>query len=74
MSMERTVDISCPGCGQASKFVIWQSINTTIDPQMKQAVRDRSAFMFTCPNCGQTRFVDYGFLYHQMEDKIMIRF
>lgn len=74
MSMERTADISCPGCGQASKFVIWQSVNTSIDPRMKQAVRDRSAFLFVCPHCGQRRIVDYGFLYHQMEDRIMIHY
>lgn len=74
MSMERTVDITCPDCGKTSDFVIWQSINTQIDPEMKQAVRDRSAFLFTCPHCGNKHNVDYGFLYHQMEDRIMIHY
>jgi len=74
MSMERTISITCPGCGNSSDFVIWQSINTVMDPEMKQAVRDGSAFAFTCPHCKQTRNVDYGFLYHQMDDKIMIHY
>jgi hypothetical protein len=74
MSMERTISITCPGCGNSSDFVIWQSINTVMNPDMKQAVRDCSAFAFTCPHCKQTRNVDYGFLYHQMDDKIMIHY
>ena len=49
MSMERTISITCPGCGHSSDFVIWQSINTVMNPDMKQAVRDGSAFAFTCP-------------------------
>ena len=62
----------CKECGKESEFTIWHSINTMINPEMKNAVRDGSAFRFTCPHCGKSAPVDYGFLYHQMEDKIMI--
>ncbi len=74
MSKERIETITCPTCGKRSEFTIWESINTMIDPQMKAAVRDLSAFQFTCPKCGDTAQIDYGFLYHQMEDKIMIQY
>ena len=72
MSLSREEMITCPKCGQQSPFMIWQSVNTMIDPEMKGAVRDLSAFRFTCPNCGNQAVIDYGFLYHQMEDQIMI--
>ncbi len=72
MSLSREEMITCPKCGHQSTFKIWQSINTMIDPEMKSAVRDLSAFRFTCPNCGNQAIIDYGFLYHQMEDRIMI--
>ena len=68
--MERM--ITCPKCGKEHEFVIWDSINTMLDPEMKEAVRNLSAFQFECPDCGNTASVDYGFLYHQMEDKIMV--
>ena len=29
-------------------------------------------FKFICPHCGSEQFVAYSFLYHQMEDKLMI--
>ena len=74
MSKERTETITCPDCGKKSEFTIWESINTMVDPQTKSAVRDLSLFQFTCPNCGSQTFINYGFLYHQMEDKIMIQY
>lgn len=74
MSSSKQENITCPKCGNNSRFTIWRSINTTLDPEMKAAVRDRSAFLFTCPHCGHKAHVDYGFLYHQMEDQIMIHY
>ncbi len=64
--------ITCPKCGHQSPFMIWRSINTMIDPAMKAAVRDLSAFRFTCTDCGNQAVINYGFLYHQMEDRIMV--
>lgn len=74
MSKRRSIAITCPACQTGSDFVMWESINTMLDPEMKSAVRDRSAFLFTCPKCGAKNYVDYGFLYHQMEDHIMIHY
>lgn len=74
MSKSRSITITCPKCHTESEFVMWESINTMLDPEMKSAVRDRSAFLFTCPECGAKTYVDYGFLYHQMEDRIMIHY
>ena len=72
MSCEREISFTCPKCGKDHPFVIWKSINTTLDPEMKAKVKDRSAFLFECPSCGEKTYVDYGLLYHQMEDRIMI--
>ena len=74
MSRSRLISITCPECQKESDFRIWESINTMLNPEMKSAVRDRSAFLFTCPECGAKKYVDYGFLYHQMEDHIMIHY
>ena len=74
MSRHRMINIECPICKKEGAFQIWESINTTLDPEMKQAVLDKSAFLFKCPGCGNETYVDYGTLYHQMEDKIMIHY
>lgn len=74
MSRTRTVSFTCPSCGKESDMTIWESINTVMDPEMKAAVRDGSAFTFTCPHCGVKTHLEYGFLYHQMEDRMMIQY
>ena len=74
MSINRTESITCPKCGKESPFTIWQSVNTDLDPEIREAVKDLSIFRFTCPGCGYTANVDYDFLYHQMRDKIMIQY
>ena len=72
MSLPTQTKITCPGCGKESDFAVWQSVNTSLDPGMKEKVLNRELFRFTCPHCGAETEVDYPFLYHQMEDKIMI--
>lgn len=72
MSKHSMEKITCPNCGKEDDFQIWESINTVIDPDMKEKVRTREAFVFTCPECGSRIMVHYSFLYHQMEDLVMI--
>lgn len=72
MSISEQKSITCPKCSKTGSFKIWRSINTSLDPEMRQAVRDGSAFIFSCPHCNNKTHVEYGFLYHQMDDQIMI--
>lgn len=65
---------TCPECMQEGDIQIWSSINTMLDPEMKEKVRTGEAFMWECPHCGYKLPVIYATLYHQMEDKIMIHF
>lgn len=74
MSMPRKEMITCPQCGKEAEFTVWGSINTMLDPEMKEMVRNDEAFVFTCPDCGSKNLVDYPTLYHQMEDNIMIHY
>lgn len=74
MSRAEMIKITCPKCQKDSDFRIWSSINTQLDPELKSAVRDQSVFLFECPECGEKNSINYGFLYHQMEDSMMIHY
>lgn len=74
MSRSEMVKITCPQCQKESDFRIWSSINTQLDPELKSTVRDQSVFLFECPECGKKNSINYGFLYHQMEDNIIIHY
>lgn len=72
MSRHSVEKITCPKCGKESDFMVWSSINTVLDPEMYEKVRNGEAFAFHCPECGHAAGVDYGCLYHQMDDEMMI--
>lgn len=72
MSKHHTEEVICPACHHKGNFEIWDSINTVLDPEMKEKVLNQSIFSYTCPNCGETFQLVYSTLYHQMEDLIMI--
>lgn len=72
MSKHHYETITCPNCQKESDFMIWDSINTMLDSDMKEKVRNKEAFKFSCPHCGYEAIVNYTTLYHQMEDKVMI--
>lgn len=72
MSKEQTARIECPSCGCAADFRIWNSLNTSLDPDAKEQLLNGALFHFTCPECGGSAEINYPMLYHQMEDRLMI--
>ncbi len=74
MSRRREAVITCPKCHKEHPFVTWDSINVSLDLEMKDAVLDRSAFLFECPDCGEKTNVNYRTLYHDMEKQVMIQY
>ena len=72
MSKHHMEKITCPSCHHDGDFEVWDSINTVLDPEMKEKVLNQSIFLYTCPNCGETFRLNYPTLYHQMEDLVMI--
>ena len=72
MSQSAMQEITCPKCGKKTSFLVWDSINTMENPEMKEKVRNDEAFRFYCPECGASALLNYNFLYHQQEDKVLI--
>ena len=72
MSRHHIEKVTCPSCHHEGDFELWDSINTALDPEMKEKVLNKSIFLYTCPSCGETFRLNYPTLYHQMEDLIMI--
>lgn len=66
--------ITCPKCGSISKHNIYESVNTTLDPDMREKVLNGSVFKFHCESCNTSIQIYYPFLYHDMKNKFMIQF
>ncbi len=73
MSMEHEERVTCRKCGEESDFVVWQSLNATLNPEAKEKLMTGELFQHQCPKCGTIANVVYDLLYHDMENQTMIQ-
>lgn len=66
MSLEREETLICPACRAENRFRIYDSINVTLNPELKERVLDGSLFKLKCHACGGETVVRYDTLYHDM--------
>lgn len=66
MSLEREETLKCPKCKTENKFRIYDSINVTLDPELKKKVLDGFLFKMKCAECGTETVINYDTLYHDM--------
>jgi len=72
MSRSHQKTISCPNCGEQRGFTVWDSINVTVDPNLKQSLLNGELTTFVCNRCGEGANVTYDLLYHDMEKSLAI--
>lgn len=66
--------VTCPKCAHEGTFIMYESINSTLNPELVQELIDWELFKYTCRNCNESYFLQYGFLYHDMSHKTMMQF
>ena len=73
MSKVKTIKLTCPECGEEFEFDVYESVNVTLDKDLKEKVIDGSLFAAICPKCGHLEVLLHPFLYHDMDQKFMIQ-
>lgn len=71
--MEHEELVKCSNCGSEDGFVIWQSLNATLNPEAKADMTESCLFEHKCPKCGHVDSYTYDLLYHDMESMLMIQ-
>ncbi len=72
MGLKMMQTIRCPECGAEHDFSVWNSVNVTVDPALKDKVKSGDIFHYVCPECNNAVEVIYPLLYHDMDAKLMI--
>jgi hypothetical protein len=72
MSQYRTETIDCPACAGQGEFHIWDSVNVSLNPDLKEKIFTEELFIWVCPYCGAKVYIPYGFIYHDMHNHFMI--
>ena len=74
MSKIATIQVTCSKCQFRFPFQMWESVNVTLNPDMKEIVRHGGLFQAICPHCGEPILVDFPTIYHNMDKRIMIHY
>lgn len=72
MSKTRLDLFTCPQCRKPWKVQIWESVNVTLEPELREKVLSAELWNWKCPHCGHQMHLQWGTVYHDMEHKFMI--
>ena len=72
MSVSSTEKIACRFCQHEQEFTLWQSVNATADPELKDKLMSGELMTFTCQSCRKVAEVVWPLLYHDMERELMV--
>lgn len=72
MSKQTKINIACPKCNYEQDFVMWESINATLNLELKKQLFNGELFRLTCSKCEKSSNIIYNLLYHDMEKAYMI--
>lgn len=59
-------------CGREVEFNYYNSVNIDVDPELKKKIRERKINFFKCTFCGYKQELVGRFLYHDMENQLLI--
>lgn len=72
MSKPNVYILNCPQCGAENQVTVWESVNVTLDPDLKEMVLTGSLFQHKCHACSFTGGIAHPCLYHDMDRKLLI--
>jgi RNA polymerase subunit RPABC4/transcription elongation factor Spt4 len=74
MSKMTPHELQCPHCGNKQKTMVWDSINVTLDPDLKKRLYAAEINLFECEKCGKKTFINAPLLYHDMRLQFFIQY
>lgn len=70
MSTTKLEEIRCP-CGEIFEAELYNSINSTEDPGLKEALLSGEINVVCCPKCNQIFYAEHFLLYHDPEAQLI---
>ena len=59
--------LTCPSCGYHGEYKMYDSVNVTLEPKLREKVLSGTIFDWVCPHCGESISIRYNMLYHDMD-------
>lgn len=74
MSKMTPYELQCPHCGNTQETIVWQSLNVTLDPELKQKLLAAEINLFKCKKCHKKTFINAPLLYHDMRQRFFVQY
>jgi len=74
MSYNESIKVACPKCKLEQAMTIWNSINVSLDPELRTHLMESTINSFTCSECGGSCQLDTDLLYHDMECQFAVQY
>ena len=73
MSLPKKVSGICSKCNKSNEFVVYDTINTDLFPDVPRRIISGELFKTECSHCGASLTFEYPTLYHDMKHNAMIK-
>lgn len=74
MSIYRNTKVTCPRCNSINDVLIWETINSQLNPEAKEKLLSHDINKLKCIKCGFEAMLRVPLLYHDMVEKYMVQF
>ena len=74
MSNVQTETAPCPQCQTPLTIALYETINSSLNPDVTARLMQGELFKYRCPNCGATGQAFYPVLYNDVAHKVMVQF
>ena len=74
MTKIREEKIECTSCGQSRKVILCDSINVTINPNLRDEFFNGKINVFKCDACEEEAYIPIPLMYHDMERKFCVQY
>ncbi len=74
MSINSSQTVKCPSCGHLHDITVWNSINVSESPDLKEDLLKGRVNMFVCSSCGMRALMPTPLLYHDPEKQLLFSF
>ena len=74
MSKMTPHELQCPHCGNKQETMVWDSLNVTLDPDLKKKLYAAEINLFECGKCGKKTFINAPVLYHDMTLQFCVQY
>ena len=74
MTDSKNLGLKCPKCGEKVNITIWNTLNITLNPELKEELFQGRINIFHCQKCKFVVQFPNTFMYHDMKRKFCVMY